>query len=178
MRQTKFVTIGQIVAVQGNRGEVKVIPETEFPERFFQMDSVKLFEKKGEQPIKIISLEECRIHKGAIILKLNGVDSISHAEMLRGMLIKVGHDELMPLPEGRFYIFQIIGLEAITTTGLKLGVITDVLQTGANDVYVVRPYDGITRLKEILIPVIPQVVSEIKPEEGFVIIELMDGLLD
>jgi 16S rRNA processing protein RimM len=94
------------------------------------------------------------------------------------MLIKVSVDELMPLPPGRHYIFQLIGLECQTVSGEKLGVISDVLQTGANDVYVIRPYPGVTKLKEILIPVIPQVVLEIKPEEGYVLVELLEGLLD
>ena len=110
--------------------------------------------------------------------RLKDVDSIDQAEKLRGMLIKVSVDELMPLPPGRYYIFQIIGLECRTESGTPLGVVTDVLQTGANDVYVVKPYKGVTRQKEILIPVIPQVVKDIRPEEGVLVIEPMDGMLE
>ncbi len=178
MKEVKWIVIGEIVATQGNRGEVKVIPHTEFPERFFEMDSVRLFQKNSEEPFGVFAVEACRDHQGAVVLKLEGVDSISDAERLRRLLIKVSVDELMPLPPGRHYIFQLIGLECRTTAGEKLGVITDVLQTGANDVYVIRPEAGVTKLKEILIPVIPQVVLEIKPEDGYVLIELLDGLLD
>lgn len=178
MKQTKWILIGEIVGTQGNRGEIKVISHTEFPERFFEMSDVRLFEKEQEEPYGVFVLEACRTHQEALILKLEGVDSISEAEQLRKMLIKVSVDELMPLPPGRHYIFQIIGLECITTSGDKLGVITEVLQTGANDIYVVRPYSGVTKLKEILIPVIPDVVININPTEGVVLVELLDGLLE
>lgn len=178
MKDVKWIVVGEILAPQGNRGEVKVIPHTEFPERFFEMESVRLFEQGSEDTYGVFALEGCREHKGALILKLEKVDTISQAEQLRQMLIKVSVDELMPLPPGRHYIFQLIGLECQTTAGVKLGVITDVLQTGANDVYVIRPYPGLTKLKEILIPVIPQVVLDIRPEEGLVLVELLDGLLD
>lgn len=174
----KWIVVGEIVATWGNRGEVKVIPHTEFPERFFQMDSVRLFRNSSQEPLAVYPLEDCRMHKEALILKLKNVDTISEAENLRKALIKVSVDELMPLPDGRYYIFELIGLECQTVEGMKLGVITDVLQTGANDIYVIKPNPGVTELKEILIPVIPQVVLEIKPEEGRVIVDLMDGLLD
>lgn len=178
MKEAKWIVVGEIVTTQGNRGEVKVIPHTEFPERFFEMESVRLFEGDSELPYGVFPVEGCREHKGALVLKLSGVNTISDAEQLRKMLIKVSVDELMPLPPGRYYIFQLIGLECQTNSGQKLGVITDVLQTGANDVYVIKPYPGVTKLKEVLIPVIPQVVLDIKPEEGLVVVELLDGLLD
>jgi len=178
MSENKWIVVGEIVATQGKRGEVKIVPHTEFPERFFEMDSVRLFEDDSPEPCGSFAIEGARVHKEAIILKLQGVDSISDAERLRKMLIKVSVDELMPLPPGRYYIFQLIGLECRTTSGDKLGVITDVLQTGANDVYVIRPYAGVTKLKEILIPVIPQVVLEIEPDKGYVLVELLEGLLD
>ena len=174
----KWVVVGEIVTTWGNRGEVKIIPHTEFPGRFAQMEAVRLFTEGGTEPVGVFPLEGCREHKDGILLKLKGVDSIDQAEKIRRLLIKVNEDELMPLPPGRYYIFQLIGLECQTTSGLKLGVITDVLQTGANDVYVVRPDPGLGRQEEILIPVIPQVVKDICPEDGLVIVELMDGLLD
>lgn len=93
-------------------------------------------------------------------------------------MIKVGLDELMPLPPGRYYIFQLIGLECVTPSGQKLGTITDVLQTGANDVYVVKPYPGVTKQREILLPVIEDVVLEIDLDGKRVVVELLDGLLD
>lgn len=178
MSETKWVVVGEIITTQGNRGEVKIIAHTEFPERFFQMDRVRLFRPQDNEPSLVLTIENCRWHKEALVLKLHGVDSLSEAEELRHMLIKVSVDELMPLPPGRHYIFQLIGLECVTTDGVNLGVISDVLQTGANDVYVVEPRPGVTKLREILIPVISQVVLDIRPEDGVVILELLPGLLD
>lgn len=178
MKPNPWIVIGEIVGTQGNRGEVKVIPFTEFPDRFAKMESVRLFKAKNNTPYKVFSLEGSRFHKDALILKFEGIENISDAAELRGMLIKVNEEELMPLPPGRFYIHQIIGLECVTTQGQKLGVITDVLQTGANDVYVVKPNPGVTKLQEILIPVIPHVVLDIVPEQNKVLVELLDGLLD
>ena len=94
------------------------------------------------------------------------------------MHIKVSTAEVVPLPEGSYYIFQLIGLECVTTTGLSLGRITEVLQTGANDVYVIKPPPGLTDQAEILIPVLPHVVLEVDLERGQVLIELIDGLLE
>ncbi len=163
---------------QGNKGELKVIPHTEFPERFDEMESIRLFRRDEDEPYGVFCLEGCRSHKGALILKLEGVDDISGAEQLRGMLIKISAEELTPLPPDRHYIFQLIGLECVTPSGEKLGKISDVLQTGANDVYVVEPYPGVTRQKEILIPVISDVVLQIDLENKRVVIKLLEGLLD
>lgn len=178
MKEAKWIVIGEIVTTQGNRGEVKIIPHTDFPERFSTMESVRLFNPNAKDSFETYGLESARVHKEAIILKLQDVDSISEAKKLVKMLIKVGEDELMPLPAGQYYIYQLLGLECHTTSGVKLGVITDVLQTGANDVYVLKPAPGVTELKEILIPVIPDVVLDIRPAEGFVLVELLPGLLD
>ena len=175
---TKWVLIGEVVASQGNRGEVKVMPHTEFPERFLDMQEIRLFGRHDYEPRLVKKLEHAWLHKGAVILKLQGVDSIADAETLRGMYIKVGRDEVVPLPEGRHYIFQLLGLECVTTTGLSLGHIKDVLQTGANDVYVVKPRPGLTQQTEILIPVLPHVVVEVNLEREQVLIELIDGLLE
>lgn len=178
MMNIKWVLIGEVAAPQGNRGEIKVIPHTEFPERFQEMDKVRLFTERDEEPRRILEVEGCRFHKGAVILKLKDVDSIDAAEELRGMFIKVSKDEVVPLPEGSYYIFELVGLECVTTTAMSLGRITDVLQTGANDVYVVKPNPGVTKLSELLIPAVNEVVLDINLEKGQVLIELMDGLLD
>lgn len=178
MKPKIWIVVAEIIGTQGNRGEIKAITHTEFPERFEEMRNVRLFQPQAEQPAATYQLEGSRFHKDALILKLKGVENISAAESLRGMLIKVSEEELMPLPPGRFYIHQLIGLDCLTTTGQKLGKIVDVLQTGANDIYVVQPELGVTKLKEILIPVIPQVVLDIDPQKNRVLVELLDGLLD
>lgn len=173
-----WILIGEIVASQGNGGEVRVFPQTDFPERFANMEEIVLF-KPNSNTVKLkFQLEKARLHKNFVILKLAGVDDISAAEKLRGMEIKVARDQVVPLPEGQNYIFELIGLQVYTTEGLFLGTITDVLRTGANDVYVVKPEPGITKLKDILIPVIDDVVLKIDIENHKVLVQLLDGLLE
>src|SRR5690606_36709272 len=126
----------EVAATWGNRGEIKIIPHTDFPERYKQMEAVRLFLPEVEEPEALIPLESCREHKDGLLLKLKGVDSIDEAEKLRGMLLKVSAKELMRLPPDRYHIFQIIGQVCQSDSGEELGVFTDVLSIGANDVYV------------------------------------------
>src|SRR5690554_7792991 len=84
------------------------------------METVHLFEPKAKEPAGVFTLEGSRQHKDVLLLKLKGVETITDAETLRKKLIKVSVDEVMPLPDGRHYIFQLIGLECQTTSGIKL----------------------------------------------------------
>lgn len=173
-----WILIGEIVSTQGNKGEVRVFSHTEFPERFESMDQVLLFNKNSDQPDYEAILEASRLHNGFIILKFKDVDTIDAALKLKGMEIRVAPDQVVPLPPGRYYIFELIGLQVITSEGIIIGKITDVLQTGANDVYVVEANPQVTSKREVLIPVIDQVVLDIDLDQGRVEIDLLDGLLD
>lgn len=174
----KWVIIGEVVATHGNRGEVRVVPYTEFPDRFQSMNKIILFAANENYPAFSLELESSRFHKNFVMLKLKGIDSISQAQRLKGMVIKVDRQDVIPLPPGKNYIFELVGLNVITTDDINLGVITDVLQTGANDVYVVKPHPGITKKDNILIPVIKQVVLEVNLEQQCVKVNLLDGLLE
>ncbi|HHT37251.1 MAG: ribosome maturation factor RimM [Candidatus Wallacebacter cryptica] len=174
----KWILIGEIVSAQGNKGEVRIVGHTDFPERFLSMDHVLLFRKAASEPAYRLEIEHSRMHKGFIILKLAGIDTIDQALALKGLEIKVDRSDVVPLPSGRNYIFELIGLKVVTTEGLELGEITDVLQTGANDVYVVKPNPGVTQNREILIPVIAEVVLEVDLDKQLVLVNLLDGLLD
>lgn len=174
----RWILVGEIVGTQGRSGEVKVLPHTDFPERFAAMSAVRLFRPREEKHWRCLRIERHWHHKQFVILKLETVDSIDDAEELRGTQIRIGQDELSELPPGRFYIFDLIGLDVVTESGSVLGSIADVLQTGANDVYVVRPNPGMTQSRQILIPVIDDVVLEIAPSKGYVLIRMMEGLLD
>ncbi|HHX01829.1 MAG TPA: 16S rRNA processing protein RimM [Firmicutes bacterium] len=176
--KTKWILIGEIVATQGSKGEVRVIPHTEFPERFLDMDHVLLFRESDPEPYGRVPVESSRFHKRFVLLKLEGVDTIEQAQALKGMLIKVDYRDVVPLPPGRHYIFELIGLKVVTDDGLELGVIDDVIQTGANDVYVVNPNPGLTKQRQILIPVVESVVLDVNLEDQVVLVNLLDGLLD
>ena len=177
--EVKWILIGEIVATQGNKGEVRVLPHTDFPERFMKMDQVLLFRKTSSEPDLELRIEHVWMHKGFVILKLAGIDTMNQAQSLKGMQIKIDRKDVVPLPSGRHYIFDLIGLKVVTTQGKTIGVVTDVLQTsGANDIYVDKPELGITKQKEILIPVIYDVVVSVDLEQQQIVINLLDGLLD
>jgi 16S rRNA processing protein RimM len=162
----EFLIIGRILAPWGIRGEVKVQVVTDFPDRFLPR---KLVYANG-CPLEI---ESCRPHKQHLVLKLATIDSVEAATRLRGCDLTIPSSELLPLPEGQYYTFQIIGLEVVTTGGETLGHVKDIMTTASNDVYIVEGKRG-----EILIPAIEDVVKSIDLEKGKMVIEAIEGLLD
>ncbi|BAF59901.1 MAG: 16S rRNA processing protein RimM [Pelotomaculum sp.] len=163
-----YIRIGKILKTQGNRGAVRVLPLTDYPERFKNMSRVQV-SLKGFRTF--FTVGEVYHHKNFIIIKFKEIESMAAAEKLKGAFLEVGRDELVPLPEDRFYIFDIIGLKVYDTGGRNLGRVTDVLQTGANDVYVVD-----TGGKPLLIPALKQVVKSVNLTEGKMVVELPEGL--
>ena len=166
MDNPEFVAIGKIMSTWGRDGKLQIAVETDFPERF--SPSSKVFIE--QQPMTI---ESVNWHRGRAIVKLNAVNSLEDAEKLVGQLLEIHHSQLYSLPKGKYYQFQLIGLAVVTTQGELLGEITDILNTGSNDNYVVAGANG-----DILIPAIGDVVKSIDLDKGQMLIEPMDGLLN
>jgi len=169
--ELEYVTIGKILKPQGVRGEVKILPLTDFPERFAGMEKV-LLDLDGRWAT--YGVEKVAALGRFIVMKLAGVNDMDAAAALRNALLKVTRAELAPLPAGHYYIFDLIGLDVYTVTGRHLGQIKDVLQTGANDVYVVAGNSP----RDLLIPALKQVVLSIDRAAGKVVVELPAGLED
>jgi 16S rRNA processing protein RimM len=165
----RYIAIGRIVGAHGIRGEVSMVVLTEFPERFEVTEQVYL---GNEFEATLYSVEGYRWHKKNLLLKLEGVIDRTQAGQLRNQFVQVPLEEVVPLPAGEYYLFQLIGLDVITTTGEKLGVMVDVLETGANDVYIIDGKSG-----QILLPAIADVIKSVDFEERHMIVELMDGLI-
>jgi 16S rRNA processing protein RimM len=165
--EPRYLVVGKIVAPWGIRGEVKVAIETDFPERFGQLERVCL----GEEATPFV-LRGSRLHKGHALLKLDGCDDRDAAGKLRGQLVQIPIEEAMPLGEDEYYVYQIVGLDVWTSEGEHLGRVSEVLFTAANDVYVVHGEKG-----EILIPAVEDVVLEVDLAGGRLTVELMEGLL-
>jgi len=149
----------------GLRGEVRVQILTDFPERFGLLKTVYV----GEDHSPMV-VEDQRVLGGRAVLKLEGIDHLPEAEELRGLLIHIPVGEAMALEEDQYYVHQIVGLEVWTREGEYLGRVAEVLETGSNDVYVVR--DG----EEILIPALSDVILDVDLEKGRVEVQLMKGL--
>ncbi|MBV8085134.1 MAG: 16S rRNA processing protein RimM [Chloroflexi bacterium] len=157
-----------MVAAFGTKGDIRVMPQTDFPETRFAAGARVFAERIAEG----FEIERVRWMKGQPVLKLAGVDDRDQAEELRGRYLRVPGGELAPLDEGEYYLFQIVGLAVESEDGRPLGTVSEVLQTGANDVYVVPTPAG-----ELLVPAIPDVVQEVDLPGGRLRIRLMPGML-
>ncbi|MCL5265334.1 MAG: ribosome maturation factor RimM [Chloroflexi bacterium] len=164
---TSHLVIGRVLGPRGVKGELRVQVLTDFPDRFAKLKTVFV----GEE-LRLYQVEHSRLVKGTALLKLQGIDSADEAMKLRGRSIHVPVEEAVPLSEGQYYWHQIIGLDVWTTEGVLLGKLTEILRTGANDVYVVQKDD-----KEVLLPAIEQVIKEIDLEKGRMVVELMLGMV-
>jgi len=170
--QELFIAIGKILTTHGNKGELIVEPLTDFPERFQTGEEVWL-DREGR--FSKHRIESVRFHRQWVILGLSGVPDMSAAEELRGGLLKVPADRVYPLPEGHYYVFQLVGLPVFTQEGDFLGILKDVLPTGSNDVYqVCHPETG----REILLPAIKDCIKSIDLEHRRIVVHVLPGLMD
>jgi 16S rRNA processing protein RimM len=119
-------------------------------------------------------IESSRIQKNVVILTLEEIADRNQAEALKDWEIAIEPEDLEQLPEGRYYIFQLVGLTVFTMEHQELGILTDVLQTGANDVYVVKTAEG----KELLLPALKSVVKKIDLQTKEMLVDPLPGLLD
>ena len=165
--EPRFLAIGEIIKPHGVRGEVVVHVITDFPERFKDLEQVYI----GEESPQLVAVERVRFHQKRVLLKLHGYEDRTAAERLRGQLLLIPVEEAMPLEPDQYYEHQIIGLEVWTTDGVHLGEVTEILRTGANDVYVVR-----SATRELLLPAIEEVIHQVDLEKGRILVELMEGL--
>jgi 16S rRNA processing protein RimM len=164
----KYLELGQIVNVRGLKGEVKVNPFTDNPKKFETFKRI-IVKNKSEKEYEI---EKVGYNKNQVILKLKGVDRVEDAENLRGSYILIDRENLAPLPEGTYYIADLIGLDVYLEDGTVFGKIEYVFNTGANDVYEVRDVEG--RLRYL--PAIDEVRKEINLKEHKMVIHLVEGL--
>lgn len=165
-----YLRIGVITAPHGVRGEVKVFPTTDDPERFEELETVWLYNGKTYSSLDV---ESVKFFKNMVILKVKQIPDRNEAEKYRSKELYVDREHALPLEEDEYYICDIIGAKVITDTEEEFGTLTDVLQTGANDVYVVKTKDG----KEVLLPVIKECVLDVDVEKGVVKVHIMPGLI-
>lgn len=160
-----------ISSTHGIRGEVKVYPTTDDPARFRRLKEVLLDTGSGWMTMK---LEQVRFFKQMVIVKFKGYDSINDVEKYRNKGLYVPREQAVPLKEGEYYIADLLGMQVLTEDGGHFGTLRDVMQTGANDVYVIDSlHNG-----EVLVPAIADCILEVAVEQGWMKIRLLEGLLD
>lgn len=171
-RMTEYLDIGKIVNTHGLKGEVKVVRITDFDERFKPGNQVFLFLANRSDPLEL-TIENHRQHKQFDMLRFKGLESINDVESFKQGMLKISKTDQHTLEKGSYYYHEIIGCEVKTTSGETIGVISEILAPGANDVWVVKRQGK----KDALIPYITQIVEEINVEDQYIIIEPMEGLL-
>jgi 16S rRNA processing protein RimM len=165
--ESVYLAIGFMRRPHGVAGEIIMDLHTDWPERIKAGRRVYMGDK-----YEALTIASVRAHGDGLLVKLRGYDSPEAAGRFRNEWMYVKSTEIPALPEGQVYKHQLIGLTVTTDTGETLGVLGEILETGANDVYVVRAENG----KEILLPAIPDVILEIKMEEKTMNVHLIEGL--
>ncbi len=158
----ELIAVARIASPFGVRGEVKLQPLTDFPHRFESTEC--LFLVDGTKLV----LESARVQKNMVLAKFKGMDTPEAWLPFRRQELYVTEDELVSLPDGQYYIYQLIGLAVVDDSGASLGTLIDVLQTGSNDVYVIQSNAG----QELLIPAIDRYVRLIDLNERRVVVDV------
>lgn len=168
----KYLIVGEILRPHGVRGELRMRVLTDYPERLSKHDSVFL----GQSPNKKLrqyTLEHVRMHKAYALLTLDGIADRDDADKLRGLKVMIDVNNAIPLEDDEIYLFQLIGMQVNNEAGDVLGTVKEVIETGANDVYVLNS----EKFGEILIPITPETLLNTDTETGIILVRLPDGLL-
>ena len=166
-----YLRVGVIANTHGVHGEVKVFPTTDDLNRFKKLKQVILDTGKEQRTLEIASV---KFFKNLAILKFKGIDNINDIEKYKGKDLLITREQAVPLKKDEYFICDLIGCQVVTEDGTAVGELTEVLQTAANDVFVVQP-DG---KKEILVPYIHDCVTDVSIAEKKVTIKLLPGMMD
>ncbi len=170
--EPRYLAVGQISRPHGVRGELRVKILTDYPERLGQHACFYLAHPASPDAVQRYPVEKLRHHKGVLLLKLDGCEDRNTADELRGMLVQIPVEKAVPLEEGEYYHFQPIGVRVETESGEWLGQIVELIETQANDVYVVHGPGG-----ELLLPAVDDVVLELDLESKRMVVRLLPGML-
>jgi 16S rRNA processing protein RimM len=155
------LTIGNILAPHGVRGEFKLRLQTDDPEHLMTIKRVYLGDEKTPRTVL-----DVRLHAGHALMRLQGISSPETVERFRGTPLRIRGEDARPLAADEYFLYQIIGLDAFDEAGNRLGRVTDLMETGANDVLVITPEDG----ADILLPSHPEVVVSMDPAAGRIVV--------
>lgn len=165
----QFLQVGVISSTHGIRGEVKVFPTTDDPARFKKLKRVLLDTGRGQLELEVQSV---KFFKQFVIVKFKGIDNINEIEQYKGKSLFVPRENAVRLEKDEYYIADLIGMEIFTEDG-RFGILRDVMETGANEVYIIDSDE----YGEVLIPAIRQCILDVDVAENKMKIHLMDGLI-
>jgi 16S rRNA processing protein RimM len=170
--EPRFLVIGRVVRPHGIKGEVRVASYTSIPERFSWLERVYLSRDTEDVAPAAAPVVRVRFHKGQVLLMLGGYQDRGAAEALRGMWLLVPEAEGIPLEEDEAFYYQLEGLQVFSDEGVELGELVEVLETEANEVFVIHGAVG-----ELLLPNIEDVVLDVDLDAGQMTVHLLPGLL-
>ncbi|GAB1422119.1 ribosome maturation factor RimM [Anaerolineales bacterium] len=168
-----YLLIGQVLRPHGIKGELRVRILTDYPERLRSLKQLFIGKDPYQKNQKNARIQGVRFHQDYLLLQLEEVNNRDLADRLRGYYLMIDIENAVPLEEGEVYAYQMIGLDIFTDQGKHLGKLSEILETGANDVYIVQS----EQYGEILIPAHDETVLEINLEKERIIVQLPDGLL-
>lgn len=169
----RYLLLGEVLRPHGVRGELRIRLLTGHPERINQLEQVYLGSGIDADDVRPFYVEHMRMNPPYGLLKLKGINDRNEADVLRALFVMIDFENAVPLEEGEFYLFQVIGLTVRQEDGTTLGTLVDVLETSANDVYIVdSPTYG-----EVLVPVTDETIINTDIDAGVVTVRLPDGLL-
>ncbi|MGB7341527.1 MAG: ribosome maturation factor RimM [Phototrophicaceae bacterium] len=173
-QQPHYLLLGEVLRPHGIRGELRMRILTDHPERFLnELDVIYLGSDPKDNDAQLYNLKSARFHKDYLLITLVEVKDRNAAELLRGRKVMIDIDRAIPLEEGEYYLYQLIGLTVQTTDGIELGQIKEVIETGANDVYVVKGRE----FGELLLPAHSETIVNMNFDEKRITMQLPDGLL-
>ena len=164
-----YFEIGKIVNTVGIAGEIKVFPLTDDAKRFDLLDTITIVHQGRTMLKKVLKV---RYHRNLVMLKLEGVSDVEAAGRLRGGVIVVGRDQALPLAEKEYYLKDLLDMTVVDEEGKEIGILADVIFTGANDVYVVRR----EKSKDLLIPAIADCILDVDVAAKRMTVRLLEGL--
>ena len=165
----QYLKVGVISSTHGIKGEVKVFPTTDSPERFKTLKNVILETGKQQIPLEIAGV---KFFKQFVIVKFKGIDNINDIEKYRGMELFVSREDAVELEDDEFYIADLIGMKVVTEDE-ELGILKDIMETGANDVYIIDT----EKYGELLLPAIHDCILDVDVENDVMTVHLLDGLV-
>ncbi len=168
----RFFVVGNVASPHALKGEVKVFPLTDYPDRFTVGLVLYLDTQRGS--VLKLEVERSRVAGRVVVVKFKGLDKIEDVERYKGRSLYIDRKDAVPLEEGEHYVADLIGLDIKEEDGKLLGKLTDVISTGANDVYEMKREDN---GQFAYLPVIPDCVLDIDIENNTVTVHVMDGLL-
>lgn len=165
-----LLKVGVITTTHGVRGEVKVFPTTDDAERFLELEYVLL--DTGRE-LRRLDIKNVRFFKNLVILKFDGIDNINDIEKYKGKDLWIPREEAQELGEDEYYIADLQGLNVVLEDGTEFGRLRDVMETGANDVYIIDSNEH----GEVLLPAIKECILDVDLEKNTMTVHLMKGLL-